>query len=111
MNFKPEGLTIPDCKCFKRDLIGMNANINSLSAFTLRTIVVAYSAIGVCPKAKDYFFASLIADLMLVLAVPSDAKYTLPHKDKVEAAYERIRPLIMQRLEYADAMVDDIREG
>lgn len=110
MNFKPEGLTIPDCKCFQRDLIGMNSNINSLSAFTLRTIVVAYGSLGICDKAKDYFFASLIADLMLVLAIPSDAKYTLPHKDKVEAAYDRIRPLIMQRLEYADAMVNE-KEG
>lgn len=83
MNFKPEGLTLPDCECFRKKAKAMNAAIDSLAAMNIIQIRAAII------YRKDGDKGQMCFE---------------DYSKEYEAAYDRLRPLVMQRLQYADGV-------
>lgn len=109
MNFKPEGLTLPDCECFRKKAKAMNAAIDALAAHNIVQIRSDIEAMNLCIKSDDYFIAALIwSCLAAIIYRKDDDKGQMCFEDyakEYEAAYDRLRPLVMQRLAYADGSV------
>jgi hypothetical protein len=118
MTFKPEGLQIPDCECF-RDKQGFklrNVLIDKVVAMATQDLSDAFFALNFCDKARDYYFSAMIFQ-MLIGCCPQYGKHVRKgaelgrleeHRQEIEAAYDRIRPMIMQRIEYIDGMADSM---
>jgi nucleotidyltransferase/DNA polymerase involved in DNA repair len=109
---KPIGLTIPECHCFQERLTVMNDNIDNLSAMICTAVVISAQRMHICDQAKDYFISALMADMMMTLLPKQKSREETMQEcaNEYEEIYERIKPLIMQRLEYADGVVDSMEK-
>ena len=108
---KPIGLTIPDCHCFKTGLQTMNDRIDKLSAKVSLVVILSAQNMHICPKAHEYFISAIVADLLMTLLpkMKSDKETMQEVAKEYEEIYDRLKPLIMQRLEYADGVMDSER--
>lgn len=117
--FKPEGLIVPDCKCFKLQHKKMESYIDKVSALTMIGVLQAADKISLCEKARDYYIAAFVWALVsaLVKSKPDDSKnifgpskYSMvEYRKEFEEVYDRLRPLVMQRLDYVDGLVDSVQ--
>lgn len=108
---KPIGLTIPECHCFKTGLQTMNERIDDLSAKVCLAVILAGRGLNICPQAHDYFISAIVADLLMTLLpkMKSDRETMQEVAKEYEEIYDRVKPLIMQRPEYADGVMDSER--
>lgn len=104
--FQSTGLTLPDCACFHKKAKTMNAAIDALAVTNIIQIRADMAAMNLCLKSDDYFIAALIwSCLAAIIYRKPDDKGQMCFEDyakEYEAAYERLKPLVMQRLVYAD---------
>lgn len=107
MNIKPDGMTIPDCKCFNNNAKKMNNAIDKISTLYCMDVVAAAALINLCDKSMDYYIANIIWPLLALRIKRSDndtgtiEEYRL----EFEKVYDRLRPLIMERITYADGVL------
>ncbi len=115
--FKPEGLILPDCHCFKTKTAVMNKEIDKASVFGTVDAVIAADALNICPAAKDYYIAAFVWSLMTTLLKPNPGDSPIVssmdnYRSQFEEIYDRLRPLVMQRIDYSDGVVDtSVRKG
>ncbi len=115
--FKPEGLILPDCHCFKTKTAVMNKEIDKASVFGTVDAVIAADALNICPAAKDYYIAAFVWSLMTTLLKPNPGDSPIVssmdnYRSQFEEIYDRLRPLVMQRIDYSDGVVDTfVRKG
>lgn len=121
MTIKPEGLKLPDCECFN-DKVELQARQNILdkaAALCTQEILDVFYGLNYCDQSKDYFYAAFIFQ-MVVGCCPvfgnqsrklskDEYKKTMRlanHRVEIEEAYDRLKPLIMQRIDYIDGLAD-----
>ena len=108
--FKPEGLKLPDCPCFQKKPERMNAYIDHVIGIMIIQMRSDMAALNICKKADDYFIAGMI---WACIAVVIDARENKDkgklsfedYKKEYEEAYDRLRPLVLERLIYADGVM------
>lgn len=105
MNIKPEGLTLPDCHCFQKKAAVMNKEIDTVSSLACAEICVVAIEMGICKDARDYYIACILSDIMMVLLSP----HIRPSEQEkeFEEVYNRIKPLVMQRLHYTSDKMEE----
>lgn len=106
MNIKPEGLTLPDCACFQKKTKIMNDCINKLCALNILQNRANMASMNLCTKADDYFIAAMIWSCLASIVNRKEGDNGQmcfeDYAKEYEAAYDRLKPLIMQRLQQAD---------
>lgn len=109
---QPKGLTIPECKCFQKHLKDMNKGVDYVAGRVSLYVLGAGEELGICEKARDYYIAAAVSHIMqlLLYAKPGDKRGSeLDMSDYVkdmEAIYDRLKPLVMERLDYVDGYLD-----
>lgn len=118
MNFKPEGLTLPNCSCFNKKAKAMNDYIDKVSSLFMLDVLEAANVVHICPSAREYYIAAFVWSLTSLLIERRkddvgnsfDLKVQLPpissYRLEFEKVYDNLRPLVMQRLDYADGVID-----
>jgi hypothetical protein len=119
MDIKPEGLALPDCQCFKDKLAVKvrNGLLDKVSAVITINASDSFHGLEFCDKSRDYFYSALIFQLLISCcpkygAFLRNSKGKIGrlenHREEFEAAYERLKPMVMQRIEYLDGMADKV---
>lgn len=107
---KPIGLTIPDCECFKNNLKQMNKYIDEISVILMLEALRDANAIHLCDKAREYYVAAIVWTMVAALIKKKEthdenklvgADYRLDF----EQTWDRLKPLVMERIDYVDAQV------
>lgn len=113
----PTGMTIPQCECWKKKPKAMDNVIDKIASLLMLEALSDAKSINLCPIARDYYIAAIIFHFVSALVVrradDNDWK-TNPiasYRQDFENVYDRLRPLVMQRIDYADAVVDEMKEG
>lgn len=107
MTLKPIGLTIPTCECFQSRLKSMEQGLDMVAAEVCCITILSAQHMHICNEARDYYLASIIwAVLSTGISQRKDddgscAMYRKEYKDM----FDRLKPLVMQRIDYADATI------
>lgn len=105
--FTPTGLTLPDCHCFREKAKAMNDAIDGITALNIIQIRGEIAALNLCTTAYDHYIAALIWSTIAATIAKEDRQDQSfeSYAAKYEAAYDRLKPLVMQRLAYADGVL------
>lgn len=109
---KPIGLTIPTCECWKSQRKKMEAGIDiAIGEVCLATIASALE-MHICDAAKEYYLASIIWGVLSagIRQSKDDDGSCAMYRKEYEKLFDRLKPLVMQRIDYADAVVDEMEK-
>lgn len=112
---EPIGLTVPDCLCWKKQAKEMELAIDTVASIMMHEALRNANNIQICPVARDYYIAAIMFTMIsaLIPKRPDDKDYRVnpiaSYRQDFESVYDRLRPLVMQRIDHADAMVDEVR--
>lgn len=108
---KPIGLTIPECECWKSQAKRMEGGLDIVAAEVCLVTIEGAIRMHICDKAKEYYLASIIWAILSagIRTRKDDDGSCALYRKEYEDMYDRIKPLVMQRIDYADAMI--MKEG
>lgn len=113
---KPIGLTIPECECWKSKPKAMDLVVDKIAAVLMIEAMSDADAINLCPAAREYYIAAIVFTFIssLVIKRKDDNDYRknpmASYRQDYEKIYDRLRPLVMQRIDYVDAVVDEMEK-
>jgi len=112
----PIGMIIPQCECWKKRPKDMEHSINTIASVLMLEALNDANSINLCPDARDYYIAAIMFTFVSAL-IPKrkdDNDYRknpiASYRQEFENVYDRLRPLVMQRIDYADAVVDEMEK-
>lgn len=85
----------------------MNEAIDEMSSLFILDVVEGATVVNLCDRAIDYYIAAFVWSLISIqVRIKKDDQGTIgEYRKEFEEVYERIRPLVMQRLDYADGVL------
>ncbi len=111
MTIQPIGLTIPTCECWKSQAKAMEGGLDTVVGEICALTIAAAQHMHICDSAKDYYLASIVWGILSagITQTKDDDGSCAMYRKEYEELFDRLKPLVMQRIDYADAML--MKEG
>jgi hypothetical protein len=108
---KPIGLTIPKCECWKSQAKRMEVGLDFVAGEVCHAVIGGAISMSICDEAKEYYLASIIWAVLSagIRTAKNDDGSCAMYRKEYENLYDKLKPLIMQRIDYADAVL--LKEG
>lgn len=106
-HFNPTGLTRPDCVCWQKQAKQMERMLDLVAAEVCLITVDGAVRLNICDTAKDYYLASIVWAVMSIgiRQKKDDDGSCVIYQKEYEDMFERIKLLVLQRLDYIDGVV------